>query len=104
MLKVAVVMGGPSGEHDISLKSGHGVAEALAKRRLAVTPMVIPKTVSVEAACEFAQHALQSLAPDVAFLALHGPFGEDGTIQQVCEELHLAYTGSDARDIRLGMD
>ena len=37
-------------------------------------------------------------------IALHGAFGEDGTIQQLCEALHLAYTGSDAQASRLGMD
>ena len=103
-MKVAVVMGGPSGEHDISLKSGQGVAEALARRRHAATPVVIPKAVSVGEACDAARRTLRALAPEAVFLALHGTFGEDGTIQQVCEELQMAYTGSDARASRLGMD
>ena len=103
-MNVAVMMGGPSGEHDISLKSGHGVTAALARCGCAVTPVVISRHVTVERACDIARQALQTLAPDVVFLALHGPFGEDGTMQQVCEELHLAYTGSDVRASRMGMD
>ena len=103
-LRVAVVMGGPSGEHDISLKSGHGVAEALAKRGWRVESIAIPKAVSLEQARGVARDALQHAAPEVVFIALHGAFGEDGTIQQVCEELHLAYTGSDVQASRLGMD
>ena len=102
--RVAVLMGGPSGEHEISLKSGHGVVEALTHRRWSVTPVVIPQALAVPGACEVARRALLAAAPDVVFIALHGAFGEDGTIQEVCEELHLAYTGSDAAASRLGMD
>ena len=102
--RVAVVMGGPSGEHAISLKSGLGVAEALAQRRWLVRPIVIPQALSMAEASDAARHALRQAAPDVVFIALHGPFGEDGTIQQVCEELRLAYTGSGAAASRLGMD
>ena len=102
--RVAVVMGGPSGEHEISLKSGRGITEALTQRRWSATPVVIPQALTVEQACEAARHALLAAAPDVVFIALHGPFGEDGTIQQVCEDLHLAYTGPDTTASRLGMD
>ena len=97
-------MGGPSGEHDISLKSGHGVVEALARGRWPVEPLVIPHDCDVEGARRWTQQALSVSHPDVVFIALHGTFGEDGTVQQVCDELHLAYTGSDALASRLGMD
>lgn len=103
-LKVAVLMGGPSGEYEISLRSGRGVSEALTRRRWAVEPAVIPQTATLDEAREFARRLLQRIGPDVAFLALHGPFGEDGTIQQVCEELRIAYTGSTADASRVGMD
>lgn len=103
-LKVTVVMGGPSGEHDISLKSGHGVTEALSRGRWRVDPLVIPRELDVEGARRWTQQALTASHPDVVFIALHGTFGEDGTIQQLCEEQHLAYTGSDALASRLGMD
>ena len=104
MFKVAVLMGGPSEEHEISLKSGQGVVEALTRRRWTAEPVVIPKPLSVQEACEFVERGLHEIGADVAFIALHGAFGEDGTIQEVCEALHLAYTGSDAIASRLGMD
>lgn len=103
-VKVAVLMGGPSGEHDVSLRSGRGAVEALARRGWTVEPIVIPQAGTVEEACAFTRRALRDAAPDVAFIALHGPFGEDGTIQGLCEDLRLAYTGSTARTSRLGMD
>jgi D-alanine-D-alanine ligase len=103
-LRVAVLMGGPSGEHDISLKSGRGIAEALSRRGWQVKPITIPKILSVDAACLEARKSLQADGIDVAFLALHGPFGEDGAIQAVCESMHLAYTGSSSQTSRLGMD
>ena len=103
-LRVAVLMGGPSEEHEVSLKSGRGVAEALSREGATVVPLVIPKSLRVAQACAWAQGTLDPLAPDVVFIALHGPFGEDGTIQSVCEALQLAYTGSDVAASRLGMD
>ena len=103
-LKVAVLMGGPSGEHDISLRSGRGVLEALLRRQWVAEPVVIPQAATIEEACEYARRVVQRIGPDVAFIALHGPFGEDGTIQQLCDELHVAYTGSTAATSRLGMD
>ena len=103
-MNVAVLMGGPSGEHEVSLRSGQGVVEALRRRRWTVEPIVIPKACTTDEAREAARRALQASGADVAFLALHGPFGEDGTVQALCEELHLAYTGSTARASRLGID
>ncbi len=103
-LSVAVLMGGPSGEHDISLKSGHGIEEALRRRQFHVEPVVIPRALTIEQACAFTREALAGTRCDVVFIALHGPFGEDGTMQQLCEDLHLPYTGSDVASSRLGMD
>ena len=101
---VAVFMGGPSGEHEISVKSGQGVVDALRRRNWAVEPAVLPKGVTVEASCDLVRRTIAARRPGVCFLALHGPFGEDGTVQQVCETLGVAYTGSDAKASRLGMD
>ena len=103
-LRVVVVMGGPSAEHDISLKSGRGVVEALRHRQFISEPLVIPQTLTVTEACEFTTRALKPLQPDVVFIALHGPFGEDGTVQAICDELHVTYTGSGPQASRLGMD
>ncbi len=101
---IAVLMGGPSCEHAISLNSGQGVLEALRKRGWAAEPVVIPPALTVEQACEMVASALRRLGADLAFLALHGPFGEDGTIQHLCDTLQMPYTGSEAAASRLGMD
>lgn len=102
--KVAVVMGGPSEEHAISLKSGQGVVEALRRRHWPAEGLAIPKTLAVHEACEFVRHGLKQLGAEIVFLALHGAFGEDGTVQQLCDDLHMPYTGSDTKASRLGMD
>ncbi|MBI3325042.1 MAG: D-alanine--D-alanine ligase [Candidatus Omnitrophica bacterium] len=101
--KVVVLAGGPSAEHEISLKSGHGVVEALRQRGWGAELVIVPQR-SVGEAAEFARQALKASHADVVFIALHGPFGEDGTIQRICESLHLPYTGSDAPASQLGMD
>src|SRR3989338_9681431 len=103
-LRIAVLMGGPSAEHDISLKSGRGVREALAARGHDAQPVVVPNTMTLAQAAAWTHRALERLAPEIVFIAMHGPCGEDGTIQQVCEDLHLAYVGSDPAASRLGMD
>ena len=103
-LHLVVLMGGPSSEYAISLKSGQGVVDALVRRGWKPKPLVIPQHLSAEAALQWTHETLQHLGVDVVFLALHGAFGEDGTIQQLCEELQVAYTGSDVAASRLGMD
>jgi len=103
-LKVAVLMGGPSGEHDISLRSGRGVVDALTRRGWTIEPIVVPHGCTAGEACAFARDSLQRVGADVVFLALHGPFGEDGTVQALCEDLHLPYTGSTVLASRLGID
>ncbi len=103
-VSVAVVMGGPSPEHEISLNSGHGVAQALKRRGFLVTAVTIPRDITLRSARAFAKSALVGAHPAVVFLATHGPFGEDGTLQALCDSLHVPYTGSDARASRLGMD
>ncbi|MBI4343513.1 MAG: D-alanine--D-alanine ligase [Candidatus Omnitrophica bacterium] len=103
-LRVAVLMGGPSGEHDVSLRSGRGIAEALARRGMRVSPVVVPQSLTPAQACEFVRESLAPPVLDAVFIALHGAFGEDGTVQQVCEDLRVAYTGSGPAASRLGMD
>src|SRR6266404_6606755 len=82
-LKIAVLMGGPSAEREVSLKSGTAVASALAGTGAKVVPIDIPEK-------EF------SIPSDVdaVFVALHGTFGEDGTLQRMLEDTGIAYTGS----------
>lgn len=103
-LNIAVVMGGPSAEHDISLNSGRGVAAALRRRGWGVEEIIVPQAISIDEAGCHLRAALQPQAVEAVFLALHGAFGEDGTVQELCESLGLAYTGSDPAASRLGMD
>src|ERR1700761_2648208 len=82
---VAVLMGGISAERDVSLNSGAACAKALAEQGFQVTQVDVDRNVG---------QVLADLRPDVAFNALHGPFGEDGSIQGVLEILRIPYTHS----------
>jgi D-alanine-D-alanine ligase len=93
--RVAVVMGGPSTERDVSIASGRAVLGALG--RLGYEGR------SVDFDARFVE-AIAAFAPDVVFNALHGPGGEDGTIQGILEWLRVPYTGSDLRGCALAMD
>ena len=93
--KIAVLMGGRSAEREISLKTGDQVIRALKKRGHEV--------VGVEVAENLVER-LREEAPDVCFIALHGRFGEDGTIQGLLELLGVPYTGSGVLASALGMD
>jgi D-alanine-D-alanine ligase len=93
--RIVVVMGGLGAEREVSIASGNGVMKAL--DRLGYEPQ------SVDFDERFVD-AIRELAPDVVFNALHGPGGEDGTIQGVLEWLRVPYTGSDVRGCALAMD
>jgi D-alanine-D-alanine ligase len=92
---VAVLMGGPSSEREISLISGKAVAEALRGRRFKVTCVDLDSKVYT---------TLDELRPDVVFIALHGRPGEDGTVQGMLELLNLPYTGSGVLASALAID
>ena len=95
MSLVAVLKGGRSLERQISLKSGARVEESL--RRLGHT------VVGVDAGPDLVQR-LADIAPDCAFIALHGREGEDGTVQELLEVLQIPYTGSRAAACALAAD
>ena len=97
--KVGVLMGGPSTEREISLKSGKAVYEALKQSGLEVIAIDI-KTDSIEENIRL----IESCKIDCAFLALHGRFGEDGQIQEILESVKIPYTGSGVLASRLAMD
>lgn len=97
-LNVAVLLGGPSAEREISLESGQAVSAALERCGHRVTA-IDPGQNAVDAN-EF-QRLADWNAFDVAFLALHGTFGEDGTIQSYLDAIGLPYTGSRAKVSRL---
>ena len=93
--KVAVLLGGPSAEREISLLSGNAVLKALRERGVDAHPF------------DPAERNLFDLASDGyarAFIALHGRFGEDGTVQGALEALHIPYTGSGVMASALAMD
>lgn len=93
--RVAVVMGGPSTEREVSIASGRSVLAAL--ERLGYEAQ------SLDYDANFVG-ALSALGPDVVFNALHGPGGEDGTIQGILDWMRVPYTGSDLRSCALAID
>ncbi len=95
-LTVAVIAGGRSSEHDVSLASGHAVAAGLRESGHRVEWVVAERDGSWrhegETLCVTPGGGL--LGADVAFPALHGAFGEDGTVQGLLELLDVAYVGA----------
>ena len=129
---VVVLLGGPSAEHDVSVVSGWAIADALAEAGLSVERIYIdlaggwwsvpaaaslgrprpgslddPRAVGASGPRMPAQ-ALEELAArnpvPVVFPALHGPFGEDGTVQALLEAYDLAYAGAGVAASAVGMD
>jgi D-alanine-D-alanine ligase len=92
---VGVVMGGWGEEREVSLKTGEAVAKALEGRGIAVERIVAGAGLDT---------ALRAAHLDVAFLALHGRCGEDGSVQGLCEVLGVPYTGSGVLASALAMD
>ena len=84
-LRVGVLMGGSSAERDISLKTGRSICESLRRRRYTVVPIDADTTLPQQ---------LRAKKVSVAFLALHGLGGEDGTVQGLLEIMNIPYTGS----------
>jgi D-alanine-D-alanine ligase len=92
---VAMLMGGFSSERPVSLSSGDACADALEAEGYQVTRVDVGHDIA---------SVLAELKPDVAFNALHGPFGEDGTIQGILEFLEIPYTHSGVLASALAMD
>lgn len=96
-MRVAVLCGGRSSEHDVSLRSGEAVARGLEEAGHEASTV----TISREGRWSIDGEAVQLvpgeglLGAEVAFPALHGPFGEDGSVQGLLEWLDLPYVGSD---------
>lgn len=91
--KIAVLKGGPSSERAVSLATGAGIARALRSLGANITEVDVPGP-------DF------ELPDDtwLAFLALHGEFGEDGQLQQILEDRGIAYTGEDVEGSRIAFD
>jgi D-alanine-D-alanine ligase len=91
--KIAVLMGGPGSERDVSLATGRGVSKALRSAGMDVIDVDVrdenfplPKDV------------------DVAFNCIHGTFGEDGQLQKILEDRRVAYTGDGVQESRTAFD
>jgi len=94
---IGVLMGGPSAERDISLKSGGAVLTHLSSVGYRVEPCDFRNEEELE-------KELKEKGIDLAFLALHGHYGEDGGVQTFLETLKIPYTGSSAPTSQLAFD
>lgn len=92
-LHITVMLGGPSAEREVSLRSGKSVAKALHS-----LGHVVEELDPAKEGWELSPRT------QVVFLALHGTYGEDGTVQRRLEELDMPYTGCDAEASRIGFD
>lgn len=92
---VAVLLGGFSSERPVSLSSGNSCADTLEAEGYRVTRVDVDRNLAA---------VLAELKPDVVFNALHGPFGEDGTVQGILEYLEIPYTHSGVLASALAMD
>jgi hypothetical protein len=92
-LIVTVMLGGPSSEREVSLRSGAAVAKALAFAR-----PHRPRTGSQEPSWKLPP------GTEIVFLALHGTYGEDGTVQEELEKLGVPYTGCGPEASRVAFD
>ena len=129
---VTVLLGGPSAEHDVSIVSGTAIADALRSRGYAVAQVLLdldgrwwwlppdhvrdgrpqrdyddPAALGADGPFDVGLALDRLAAPDpapVVVIGLHGPFGEDGTIQAMLEAAGLPYTGSGVAASAIGMD
>jgi D-alanine-D-alanine ligase len=93
--KIAVLMGGRSLEREVSLASGRRVCDALTSAGYYVLPLDVTADLV---------DTLRSERPDAAYIALHGKYGEDGTIQELLEFLGISYTGPGVVSCALSWD
>lgn len=94
--RIAVLRGGPSEEYDVSLRTGKNVLDALDRDTYEPLDIAITKSGEWlrEGRVRMPHEILESV--DVAFIALHGVYGEDGTVQRLLDLLGVSYTGSRA--------
>ena len=95
MNHVAILMGGWSAERSVSLSSGEACASSLESQGYKVSKIDVDRDIS---------RRLYDLSPTVVFNALHGPFGEDGTIQGILEFMEIPYTHSGVMSSALSMN
>jgi len=93
--KIVVLMGGPSTEREVSLRTGSAICEALLAKGCNVTGLDLDRQVVANLLLE---------KPDVVFIAVHGKYGEDGVVQGILDLLEIPYTGSGVLASALAMD
>lgn len=93
--RIGILAGGPSNEREISLKSGRAVHDALTEKGFDAILLDVKDDI---------YDIISRSAIDMAFIALHGRFGEDGTVQRILEEARIPYTGSGVEASRLALD
>lgn len=98
-LRIKVLVGGPSSEHEVSLKSGEQVLKNLNPERYEAERVLIDKY-------GFWQKSPEEIKKntDLVFIAMHGTYGEDGTVQSMLDAVKLPYTGSSAPVSALAMN
>ncbi len=108
MLNVAIVFGGQSQERNISILSGKTVVNNLNRKKYKIFPIEIEKNGITwkyqEKRTSDYRTLLQNLKINVVFIAMHGPFGEDGTIQGLLDLIGVKYTGSHVLTSALAID
>lgn len=103
-LSVAVLRGGPSAEHDVSMRTGQSVLESLRKLNYRSKDVVVTRGGDWLVDGYEKTPASALVDTDVAFLALHGSFGEDGGVQRLLDRFSIPYTGSGAYASGLAMN
>ena len=115
MKKVAVIFGGMSSEHDVSIMSGKSVLKNIDKQKYDVNPVYIDKLgvwYTYDVNLDFNEEKLNKISNildylkqfDVVFPVLHGLYGEDGTIQGVLKMLNIPFVGCDVLSSSISMD
>jgi len=97
--KISVLMGGPSAEHDISLKTAGRILKYLDREKYRVLPVKIDRNGNWPITM-----AAFKKQTDIAFIAMHGTYGEDGQIQSTLETFGIPYTGSNPQVSALAID
>jgi D-alanine-D-alanine ligase len=111
-IRVAVLHGGRSGEHEVSLRSAESIMAAMDRERYEIIPILIDKEGRWQRIDSDGRHSPGAISPepganpgiDVVFPVLHGTFGEDGTVQGLLELADLAYVGAGVLGSAVSMD
>ena len=98
-LRIAVLAGGPSAEHEVSLNTGEMIFQGLDKNKYEARKIIISKNGRWPISLIELKNNY-----DLVFNAMHGEYGEDGVIQKILEKNKIPYTGSNSRASKLGMD